>query len=180
MSRLTIYFFRNFNNFSGSCLLSQKPVIIIFVLLFCSALISAAEVAYFSLTPKDLDECTRSHPSKAAIISLLLEKPKKLLATLLVANNFINIGVVILFSFIGNTLFEAITSPILKFIVEVIVVTFLILLFGEVLPKIYASRNNIKFAIDNAETEYRKLLQDRDEMKEITLNKKVISELLSF
>ena len=118
----------------------------IFVLLFCSALVSAAEVAYFSLTPKDLDECSRSHPSKAAIISLLLEKPKKLLATLLVANNFINIGVVILFSFIGNTLFEAIASPLLKFIVEVIVVTFLILLFGEVLPKIYASRNNIKFA----------------------------------
>jgi len=65
---------------------------------------------------------------------------------LLVANNFINIGVVILFSFVGNTIFESIASPVLKFVVEVIVVTFLILLFGEVLPKIYASRNNVKFA----------------------------------
>ena len=116
------------------------------ILLFCSALVSAAEVAYFSLTPKDLEDCSREHPSQAQIISSLLQKPKKLLATLLVANNFINIGVVILFSFIGRNLFESITSPLLKFILEVIVVTFLILLFGEVLPKIYASRNNVKFA----------------------------------
>ena len=120
--------------------------IAIFALLFCSALVSAAEVAYFSLTPKDIDDCSRKHPSQATIITLLLAKPKKLLATLLVANNFINIGVVILFSFIGKSLFASIVSPLLKFIVEVIVVTFLILLFGEVLPKIYASRNNIKFA----------------------------------
>lgn len=120
--------------------------IAMFVLLFCSALVSAAEVAYFSLTTKDLDECSREHPSQAQIITSLLQKPKKLLATLLVANNFINIGVVILFSFIGGNLFASITSPLLKFILEVIVVTFLILLFGEVLPKIYASRNNVKFA----------------------------------
>ena len=121
--------------------------IAIFILLFCSALVSAAEVAYFSLTPKDMDECSRKHPSEAIIIAKLLEKPKKLLATLLVANNFINIGVVILFSFIGQNLFTSIASAILKFVVEVIVVTFLILLFGEVLPKVYASRNNTKFAI---------------------------------
>ena len=121
--------------------------IAIFILLFCSALVSAAEVAYFSLTPKDMDECSRKHPSEAIIIAKLLEKPKKLLATLLIANNFINIGVVILFSFIGQNLFTSIASAILKFVVEVIVVTFLILLFGEVLPKVYASRNNTKFAI---------------------------------
>ena len=120
--------------------------IAMFILLFCSALVSAAEVAYFSLTTKDLDDCSREHPSQAQIISSLLQKPKKLLATLLVANNFINIGVVILFSFIGRNLFTSIASPLLKFILEVIVVTFLILLFGEVLPKIYASRNNVKFA----------------------------------
>jgi len=116
------------------------------ILLFCSALVSAAEVAYFSLTPKDLDESALQHPSKTQIISNLLQKPKKLLATLLIAINFINIGVVILFSYVGTTLFETIASPLLKFIVEVILVTFLILLFGEVLPKVYASRNNIKFA----------------------------------
>ena len=118
----------------------------IFALLFCSALLSGAEVALFSLSQKDIDDTLQNHPSKGKIISKLLEKPKKLLATLLVANNFINIGVVILFLFIGKNLFSAVTSSILKFIIEVILVTFLILLFGEVLPKVYASRNSIKFA----------------------------------
>ena len=118
----------------------------IFALLFCSALVSGAEVALFSMSQEEIDDTVLNHPSKGKIISSLLEKPKKLLATLLVANNFLNIGVVILFSFVGKDLFSVITSPILKFIVEVIVVTFLILLFGEVLPKVYASRNNIKFA----------------------------------
>jgi gliding motility-associated protein GldE len=115
-------------------------------LLFCSALVSGAEVALFSLSQKDIDDTLQHHPSKGKIISELLEKPKKLLATLLVANNFINIGVVILFSYVGHDIFSGITSPVLKFIIEVILVTFLILLFGEVLPKVYASRNNIKFA----------------------------------
>jgi gliding motility-associated protein GldE len=118
----------------------------IFTLLFCSALVSGAEVALFSLSQKDIDDTLQHHPSKGKIISELLEKPKKLLATLLVANNFINIGVVILFSSVGQDIFSGITSPVLKFIFEVILVTFLILLFGEVLPKVYASRNNIKFA----------------------------------
>jgi gliding motility-associated protein GldE len=118
----------------------------IFILLACSALVSGAEVALFSLSQKDIDETIEANLAKGKILADLIERPKKLLATLLVANNFINIGVVILFSFIGNDLFSAISSPVLKFIVEVIVVTFLLLLFGEVLPKVYASRNNIKFA----------------------------------
>jgi putative hemolysin len=118
----------------------------IFILLFLSAIVSGAEVALFSLSQKEIDETLQENNSKGKIISRLLEKPKKLLATLLVANNFINIGVVILFSFIGNDLFIKIDSPVLKFILEVILVTFLILLFGEVLPKVYASLNNIKFA----------------------------------
>ena len=120
--------------------------IAIFALLFCSALVSGAEVALFSLSQKDIDDTLLEHPSKGKIISELLEKPKKLLATLLVANNFINIGVVILFSFVGHNIFSSIVSPVLKFILEVVLVTFLILLFGEVLPKVYANRNNIKFA----------------------------------
>ena len=116
------------------------------VLLLCSALVSGAEVALFSLSQTDVDEATQGNTSKGKIISGLLERPKKLLATLLVANNFINIGVVILFSFIGGDLFSSITSPVLKFTLEVVLVTFLLLLFGEVLPKVYASRNNVKFA----------------------------------
>ncbi|TPG39330.1 gliding motility-associated protein GldE [Flavobacterium pectinovorum] len=118
----------------------------IFILLFFSAIVSGAEVALFSLSQKDIDDALNENFPKGKIISNLLDKPKKLLATLLVANNFLNIGVVILFSFIGQNIFDQISSPVLKFILEVILVTFLILLFGEVLPKVYASRNNIKFA----------------------------------
>ncbi|HJY12716.1 MAG TPA: DUF21 domain-containing protein, partial [Flavobacterium sp.] len=118
----------------------------IFILLFLSAIVSGAEVALFSLSQKDIDETLQNNLPKGKIISNLLDKPKKLLATLLVANNFLNIGVVILFSFIGQNIFDDITSPVLKFILEVILVTFLILFFAEVLPKVYASRNNIKFA----------------------------------
>ncbi|UUF16077.1 MULTISPECIES: gliding motility-associated protein GldE [Flavobacterium] len=118
----------------------------IFILLFLSAIVSGAEVALFSLSQKDIDDTLQENLSKGKIISDLLDKPKKLLATLLVANNFLNIGVVILFSFIGRNIFAGVESPVLKFILEVVLVTFLILLFAEVLPKVYASRNNIKFA----------------------------------
>jgi gliding motility-associated protein GldE len=118
----------------------------LFILLFLSAIVSGAEVALFSLSQKNIDDTLHENSSKGKIISKLLDRPKKLLATLLVANNFLNIGVVILFSFIGQNIFSNVNSPVLKFILEVSVVTFLILLFGEVLPKVYASRNNIKFA----------------------------------
>ena len=121
-------------------------IIAIAFLLFCSAMVSAAEVALFSLTQQDLNTLSEEDSSKANLISKLLQRPKKLLATILVANNFSHIGVVIIFSFVGNSIFEAIASPLLKFIVEVLLITFLILLFGEVLPKIYASRNNIRFS----------------------------------
>ena len=116
------------------------------ILLFCSALISGAEVALFSLSQKDIDETLQENNSKGKIISELLEKPKKLVATLLVANNFINISIVLLFSLVGKTIFSVVTAPLLKFILEVLTAAFLILLFGQVLPKVYASRNNIKFA----------------------------------
>ncbi len=109
-------------------------------------MVSAAEVAMFSLTQKDLSILFKQDATKANVISKLLQKPKKLLATILVANNFSHIGVVIIFSFVGNSIFSVIESEIIKFILEVILVTFLILLFGEVLPKIYASRNNIQFS----------------------------------
>ncbi len=116
------------------------------ILLFCCAMVAASEVALFSLSPKDLKELFLKDSSKSNVIERLLAKPKKLLATILVANNFLHIAIVLLFSFSLDKLFSTIASPLLKFVVEVVLVTFLILLFGEVLPKIYASRNNIKFA----------------------------------
>lgn len=118
----------------------------IFILLFLSAIVSGAEVALFSLSQQDIDNSLNDNPAKGKIISNLLDKPKKLLATLLVANNFFNIGVVILFAYIGQNIFANVGSPAFKFTLEVILVTFLILLFGEVLPKVYASRNSVRFA----------------------------------
>lgn len=120
--------------------------LLLFLLLFCSALISGAEVALFSLSKSDIEADLEAKSKRIQIILQLLERPKKLLATILVANNFINIAVVILFAFLSTSLFAGITNPILKFTLDVIIVTFLILLFGEILPKIYASRNNLKFA----------------------------------
>ena len=115
-------------------------------LLLCSAFISGSEVALFSLDQRNIDELESNDSHKGKLIASLLNKPKKLLATILIANNFINIGVVILFSSINEKLFTAITSPLIQFLLEVILLTFLILLFGEVLPKIYASRNNVSFS----------------------------------
>ncbi|MFT5215326.1 MAG: putative hemolysin [Glaciecola sp.] len=121
-------------------------VALLFVLLFCSALVSGAEVALFSLTQTDIDSALEDNSKPIEIISKLLERPKKLLATILVANNFINIAIVILFAYLGSYFFEGISSAITRFVLEVVIVTFLILLFGEILPKIYASRNRVKFA----------------------------------
>ena len=104
--------------------------ILLFVLLLCSALISGAEVALFSLTPSDITEGKDKNSKAIEIVSHLLEKPKKSLATILVANNFINIAIVILFAYLGNFLFDSIGSSVLKFILEVVVVTFLILLLN--------------------------------------------------
>lgn len=120
--------------------------VLLFLLLACSALISGAEVALFSLSKTDVEEGLEEKSKPIQIISKLLERPKKLLATILVANNFINIAIVILFAYLSSDIFKGITNSILQFTLEVIIVTFLILLFGEILPKIYASRNNLKFA----------------------------------
>ncbi len=118
----------------------------IIVLLFFSAMASGAEVALFSLSQKEIEDAIEQNETKGNLIANLLKRPKKLLATLLIVNNFINIGIVIIFSFIKHDLLGNIYPDWLQFTIEVGVVTFLILLFGEILPKVYANRNNIKFA----------------------------------
>ncbi len=124
-------------------------LVFIAVLLFFSALISGAEVAFFSLTLSDLRDSEGEAASKQlGLVEKLLSKPKKLLATILVANNLINIAIVLIFDAFSreSQLFEGIKNTYLRFTVEVGLVTFLILLFGEILPKIYASRNRVSFA----------------------------------
>ena len=120
------------------------------MLLLCSALISGAEVAFFSLTPANFITEDGKRSKTQNIVINLLEKPKKLLATILVANNFINIAIVLLFDSLADDLFAGINTEFygidLRFFFEVGLVTFLILLFGEILPKVYASRNKVQFS----------------------------------
>lgn len=127
-------------------------IVLLVVLLGCSALISGAEVAFFSLSSSDFETNNeKAIAKKLAIVEKLLSKPKKLLATILVANNFINIAIVLLFDSMSDLLFSNIITNYygvdIRFIIEVGLVTFLILLFGEILPKIYANRNGISFAV---------------------------------
>ena len=116
------------------------------LLLICSALISGTEVALFSLSAQDITKISQKNPRRGNLISLLLERPKKLLATIVITNTFINIAVILLFFRISDNLFGCIVLPWLRFATEVTVIVFLVLLFGEVVPKIYAGRNNKKFA----------------------------------
>ena len=120
------------------------------LLLVCSALISGAEVALFSLTPADFEPEETRRTVKEQIVINLLDKPKKLLATILVANNMINIAIILLFDNLTDKAFENIDTVVmgvdLQFLLEVVIVTFLILLFGEILPKVYASRNKVIFS----------------------------------
>ncbi|MEE2772490.1 MAG: gliding motility-associated protein GldE [Bacteroidota bacterium] len=120
------------------------------VLLLCSALISGAEVAFFSLTPANFITEDGKRTKTQSIVISLLEKPKKLLATILVANNFINIAIVLLFDSVADDIFGGMNTEFfgidVRFLFEVGLVTFLILLFGEILPKVYASRNKVQFS----------------------------------
>ena len=118
-------------------------IISLLILLIISGVISGTEVAFFSLTRADLD---KENEEEATLVAELLEKPKKLLATILISNNFVNILVILIFAYVGDFLFSNITSVALKFLIEIVLVTFLILLFGEVLPKIYANRSPYRFA----------------------------------
>ena len=112
-------------------------------MLLCSALISGAEVAFFSLSKKDIDAIREKKSMTGKLVLKLLDIPKYLLATILVANNLINVGIVVFVYFILNKAFNFSSYPILSFFIEVVLVTFSIVIFGEVMPKIYASQNKI-------------------------------------
>lgn len=117
------------------------------LLLIFSAFISGSEVAVFSLEPNDLDEIRRSTETKEKLLRRLISKPDKLLATILIANNFINVAIVMLSAYITGALFDFSQHEMLGFVIQVLIVTFLLLLFGEILPKVYASSNALNFAL---------------------------------
>ncbi len=115
-------------------------IVAVFLLLVLVAFVSAAESAFFSLDPNELEELKNSDNKKDEKILALIESPKRLLATLLISINFINIAIVILSSLIMDGLFDFSAHPIIGFTIQVVAVTFLILLVGEVIPKIYATQ----------------------------------------
>ena len=120
--------------------------VVLLVLLFLSAMISGTEVAFFSLSKASLDALEKEKQSSGKLVFQLLDNPKKLLATILITNNFINILRVLLFSVLGEIFFAGLEQRI-RFLIEVVLITFLILLFGEVLPKVYATRNSLGFSL---------------------------------
>ncbi len=138
--------------------------IAILLLLLMSAVIAGAETAYFSLAAKDIYFLKTKEKQSARMASQLLEQPKMLLATILVANNFINIAIVITINLfvssilphdghhqvVISTAFSQQTNSIFAFLIQVVFVTFLLVLFGEVLPKVYASQNNLRMALFSA------------------------------
>ncbi|MBS1776437.1 MAG: gliding motility-associated protein GldE [Bacteroidetes bacterium] len=124
--------------------------IIILILLLLTAITAGAETAYFSLTAKDINYLKTREEQSARQAIKLLDQPKILLATILVANNFINIAIVITTNVLVSQFINPHLSPLLSFIIQVIVVTFLLVLFGEVLPKVYATQNNMRMALFSA------------------------------
>jgi len=136
----------------GADVLLISKLALLVVLLGCSALVSGAEVAFFGLSQTELNAFRDSGSTPGGIVYRLLQKPKKLLATILIANNAINIGIVLLLTDVGETLFATVDQVYLgvislRFVLEIVLATFLILLFGEILPKIYANRNREVFAL---------------------------------
>lgn len=128
----------------------QGPLLIQFILLvlllITSGLVSGAEVAFFSLTKDQLDSEEEKKSRQMDIIQKMLQNPKRLLATILITNNFINIAIVLLFASLGENLFSQIENPLIVLLIEIGVITFLILFFGEILPKVYANRNAVTFS----------------------------------
>jgi putative hemolysin len=119
-------------------------LIAIIILLGLSALVSGAEAAFFSLSPAEVNSIQNSRSKTNLVISHLLDMPEKLLATILVANSFVNVGVIITSAYVTNSLFDFSHAPILGFIIQVVVITLVIVFFGEILPKIYAIRYSQK------------------------------------
>jgi gliding motility-associated protein GldE len=121
-------------------------IFVVIILLICSALISGSEVAYFSLKATDLSLLKDQNSRSGNMVLQHLEKPELLLATILIANNFVNVGIVILFSYISTELVVINQPGVIKFIFEVIFITAIILFFGEIMPKVYAGQHPKKFA----------------------------------
>jgi putative hemolysin len=121
-------------------------LLILFFLLCGSGFISGAETAFFAITPPQLMSLKDAEKPSERLIYQLLNKPKRLLATILISNNFINIAIVVLSSVVINQIFNFSDHPTTGFIIQVIAVTFVLILFGEIMPKVYSQQNSMRIA----------------------------------
>lgn len=122
-------------------------LLVLIILLGLSAMISGSEVALFSLEPNDIESLKSSKKRPAQLILKLLSDPEQLLATILVGNNFINIAIVLLASHISGSLISFGDAKTIEFIFQIVIITFLLLLFGEIIPKVYAAHYPKTFAL---------------------------------
>lgn len=118
-------------------------IILAGLLLLASGFASASEIAFFSLSPSDLNDIEGNHPSDGKISNLLADS-ERLLATILITNNFVNVTIIMLCNFFFMSVFEF-HSPIAEFLILTVILTFLLLLFGEIMPKIYSAQKTLAF-----------------------------------
>ena len=117
------------------------------ILLAGSAMMSASEVAYFSFRPEDIENFKNSKDKQSKTAIKLYNNPERLLSTVLVANNTINIAIVLLSAYLSSRMFDFSAEPVIGFIINAVVITFLLLFFGEIMPKVFASRNHLRVAL---------------------------------
>lgn len=111
-----------------------------------SGFVSASEVAFFALSPHDLTEMENNHDVRDDKVNNLLQRPEHLLATILIANNLVNVSIIILSSYFISLVLDFTNAPIIGFLIETVLITFLLLFFGEILPKIYARQSSLKIS----------------------------------
>ena len=127
-------------------------IVILIVMLVVSGLISGSETAFFSFQPADLDKLKKNHGKRGKKVISLRNKPKELLATILISNNFINVGIVVISTYLTTLMFNLKSHPALTFLVQIVIVTSFLLIFGEILPKIYANKKPVYFSLFMVDT----------------------------
>ncbi len=121
--------------------------LILAVLLLASGLVSGSETAFFSLEPADVDKLRKQKSKKKERVLELLQQPKSLLATILIANNFVNVAIVIISTYFSTFFVGPQTDPVFVFLLQVVLITSVILLFGEIIPKILANRKSVEVSL---------------------------------
>ena len=121
-------------------------IVLAVLLLFASGFVSASEIAFFSLSPTDLSEINQSGKPRDKKIIRLLNESERLLATILISNNFVNVTIIMLCNYFFSEVIDFGVAEILEFLVLTVLLTFLLLLFGEIMPKIYSSQHTLSFA----------------------------------